>query len=242
MFNAADWEAMLLKYVVPKLGATLRDDFRINPRNQNMDPLVQVLQWIGILRASIVGQLFETEFFPKWLDVLHVWLIQPSVSYEEVAQWYSFWKNTFPEEVQRYPAVEAGFTSGLQMMEQALELGPEASTKLPKPDHKRRRDGSTAAANTPGQKKEPARPLPSRMQEITFRSIVEDFVASHNLLFMPAGKVHERTRVPLFRVAKTVDGKGGLLVYLLDDAVWAPDGEEYRAITLEDMVLRATRS
>ena len=88
-------------------------------------------------------------------------------------------------------------------------------------------------------------PLPSRAQEITFRSLVEEFAASHNLLFLPAGKVHEKSRLPLFRVAKSVEGRGGLLVYLLDEAVWAasPEGadDDYRAITLEDMVIRATK-
>jgi len=79
------------------------------------------------------------------------------------------------------------------------------------------------------------------MQEITFRSIVEEFAASHNLLFIPAGRAHEKSRMPLFRVSSSVGGKGGLLVYVQDDAVWAPDGDEYRAITLEDMVLRAIK-
>jgi len=31
-----------------------------------------------------------------------------------------------------------------------------------------------------------------------------------------------------------------LFVYILDDAIWAADGDEYRAITPQDMVLRAS--
>ncbi|KLO11034.1 TFP11-domain-containing protein [Schizopora paradoxa] len=237
VFKSADWESMLLKYVIPKLGATLRDDFRVNPRNQDMAPLQQILEWANIIRPSIFGQLLETEFFPKWLDVLHIWLIQPSVNFEEVAQWYAFWKGSIPEDVRRIPAVEAGFTKGLQLINEALELGPDAPRKLPKPNHNRPPSPSEG-----DRKPKPQRTLPSRMQEITFKSIVEDFVASHNLLLLPAGKVHEKSRMPLFRITKTVEGKGGLLVYLLDDAVWASEGDEYRAITLEDMVLRATKA
>jgi tuftelin-interacting protein 11 len=47
--------------------------------------------------------------------------------------------------------------------------------------------------------------------------------------------------MPLFRVSLTVDGKGGILVYIQDDAVWAPVAADggYRAISLEDMVSRA---
>lgn len=227
---------MLLKHVVPKLGSRLRDDFRVNPRNQDITPLQDVMMWENLLRPSILSQVLETEFFPKWLDVLHIWLIQPSPSFEEVARWYSFWKNTFSENMQSMPSVAQGFTRGLQLMNKAIELGPDAPTRLPRPDHR----APLATTPTPSKKGTPnVRPV--RTQEITFRSIVEDYASSHNLLFIPAGRVHEKSRMPLFRISQTVDGKGGLLVYIMDDAVWAPDGDEYRAISLENMVLRATR-
>jgi hypothetical protein len=48
---------------------------------------------------------------------------------------------------------------------------------------------------------------------------MEDYAATHNLPFLPAGHVHERRRMPLFCVSLTANGKGGVLVYLLNDAV-----------------------
>jgi tuftelin-interacting protein 11 len=228
---------MLLKYVVPKLGSLLRDEFRVNPRNQDMEPLKNVLAWSTLLRGSVFVQLLETEFFPKWLDVLHIWLIQPKVSFEEVAQWYSFWKSSFPDSVQSMPGVAHGFTRGLQLMNTAIELGPDAPTMLKRPDLR----AEQAIANASKKKPPVTKVAPARIQEITFRSIVEEFAASHNLLFIPTGRAHEKSRMPLFRVSSNIGGKGGLLVYVQDDAVWAPDGEEYGAITLEDMVLRANK-
>lgn len=229
---------MLLKYVVPKLGALLRNDFRVDPRKQNMEPLEKVLAWSTIIRVSIFSQLIETEFFPKWLDILHIWLIQPKVSYEEVRQWYERWKESIPENVQAMPGVSHGFTRGLQLMNKALELGPDAPTQLPRPDHlsekvpsSPKRNGSAVAPKAKS----------ARVQEVTFRSVIEDFAASHNLLFIPTGRVDEKSRMQLFRVSQTADGKGGLLVYIQDDAIWAPDGDEYRAITPQDMVLRASK-
>lgn len=244
VFDSNDWDSIILKYVVPKLGAILRTDFHINPRNQDMKPLEQVLAWVHLTRPRIFSQLIETEFIPKWLDILHVWLIQPKVSFEEVAQWYQFWKGSFPEDVQEMEGVKKGFTRGLQLMNEAIALGDDAPTKLPRPDflaEQQAASRTTAAAK-------PARATAARTYEITFRSIVEEFVASHNLLFLPAGKAHEKSRMPLFRVSPSADGKGGLLVYILDDAVWASEKgvggptEDYRAIPLEDVVLRANAS
>nr|GAT60945.1 predicted protein [Mycena chlorophos] len=242
VFDSAEWDAMILKYVVPKLGATLREDFRVNPRQQDMSPLNNVLLWVDLIRPSIFSQLLETEFFPKWLDVLHIWLIQPKVSFEEVAQWYSFWKGSFPDKVQNIASVSRGFTRGLQLMNKAIELGPDAPTRLARPDY----GVELAATSSPGvstPRSNAARPV-ARTQEITFRSIVEDYAATNNLLFMPTGRAHEVSRMPLFRVSPTADGKGGILVYVLDDAVWAGVGEQgaYRAISLEDMVARANSS
>ncbi|KAI0738635.1 TFP11-domain-containing protein [Daedaleopsis nitida] len=239
VFDAGEWDTMLLKYVVPKLGSRLRDDFRVNPRQQDMQPLQDVMSWEQILRPSIISQIIEKEFFPKWLDVLYIWLIQPNPSFEEVSRWYSFWKDTFSEDIQGMPGIAQGFTRGLQLMNKALELGPDAATRLPRPDH----SVVPSAGATPAlaaKPKEKARPV--RTQEITFRSIVEDFSSSHNLLFVPTGKAHEQSRMPLYRVSPSADGKGGILVYVLDDAVWAADGNGvYRAIGLEDMVLRASK-
>lgn len=241
----------MLKYIIPKLGTALRTNFRIDPRNQNMSTFTQTLAWSPLIRPSIFAQLFETEFFPEWLRILHIWLIQPKVSFEEVAQWYQFWKAQFPEELREYQGVGRGFTRGLQLMNEAIELGPDAPTKLRKPDFKREMDvlaeetkrkvavGATKASTAPGR--------PSRTQEITFRSIVEEFAATHNLLFMPTGKAHAHSRMPLFRVSPSADGKKGILVYILDDAVWASvekgagsEVDEFRAISLDEMVLRAS--
>ena len=207
----------------------------MNPAEQELKPLQDVLAWAELIRSSIFAQLLETGFFPKWLTTLHQWLVHPKASFEEVVQWYSFWKGVFPEDVQRMPGVERGFTKGLELMNKAIELGPAVS-QLPRPDV--RAAGISAA---PEKAQAATKVKSSRTQEITFRSIVDDYASSHNLMFFPAGKVDEKTGHALFRVSASADGKGGLLVFIADDAVWAMDGDQYRAIPLEEMVLRASK-
>ncbi|KIY71893.1 TFP11-domain-containing protein [Cylindrobasidium torrendii FP15055 ss-10] len=238
VFGGPEWDNLLLKSIVPKLGATLRDDFTVNPRNQDMQPIEAVLAWAPLLHTSITAQLLETEFFPKWLDTLHFWLVQPRVSFEEVAQWYTFWKGAVAVK-----GAERGFTRGLQLMNDAIELGANAPAKLAKPDFRAEIGAKETAAKAPVVQKKTLNAV--RTQEVTFKSIVEEYAAKHNLLVIPAGRAHEKSRMPMFRVSASVDGKGGILVYILDDAVWAaPEGvgspsEEFVAIPLEAMVLRA---
>ena len=125
-------------------------------------------------------------------------------------------------------------------MLQASKLGPEVATRLPQPQVVPSTQLPSAAI-APSQPNK--RALSSRItQEITFKSIAEEFAAEHNLLWVPTGRVHETSRLPMYRVTGRADGKsGGVVVYVLDDAVWLVDdgssSGNVRAITLEEMAL-----
>lgn len=153
-------------------------------------------------------------------------------------------------------SVEEGFRKGLKMMDEAYRLGDEGRANLTKPDHHR---STTTAASAAAQQqaaaaaaaKKKAIRAGSQQPEVTFKSIVEDYAAKHNLMVIPTGRAHEISRMPLYRVSATADGKGGLVVYVFDDAVYAPDpnvgaagggaGGEFRVVSLENMVLRAMK-
>jgi len=221
----------------------------------------QTLLWIPLVRSSILSQVFETEFFPEWLRILHVWLIQPTADYDEVRRWYQEWRDMFPKDLLDssgnenggFTGVGRGFKRGLELMHEAMALPSSERIKLRKPDFKKEmavlalteknKHQAIAAGKIPTTRKA------TRTQEITFKSIVEEYAADHNLLFMPIGKAHAKSRMPLYRISSGEDGgKKGLLVYVLDDAVWASvekgvigsEEDEFRAISLNDMVNRAT--
>lgn len=88
IFSTSEWDKLMGDFVLGKLGACLRDDFVINPRNQDLKPLEEnVLPWYPLIRRSNFVRLFELEFFPKWLNVLYLWLVHPTHNADEVAQW-----------------------------------------------------------------------------------------------------------------------------------------------------------
>nr|ODN90675.1 hypothetical protein L203_01786 [Cryptococcus depauperatus CBS 7841] len=242
VYSSNEWDKLILQFVLPKLGICLRDDFAINPRKQDMVPLKSwVLPWHELIRPSMFSHLLEAEFFPKWLSMLHVWLVQPNYVHREVTDWYSWWKNQLPELVLQMPGVIHGFNIGVDLMQKALELGADASSKLAKPSFKPLSSVQSIEPSKPSKitKKPRTQPL-SDVPEITFRNIVEQYAAEHDLVFFPIGKSHEKTGKPLFKVSKNVDGRGGVTVYVGDEAVYAQmEDKEYRAIMLDDMVKRA---
>jgi tuftelin-interacting protein 11 len=90
IFTSLEWDSLILKSVLPKLGSLLRDTFEVRPSAQDMTALEYVLPWggpDGVIKPTMFSQLLETEFFPKWLDVLFRWLTASKPNFDEVTQW-----------------------------------------------------------------------------------------------------------------------------------------------------------
>lgn len=156
---------------------------------------------------------------------------------------YSFWKGAFPSSVLALAAAQEGFKRGLELMDEAMNLDDSARIHMPKPTPFSTSTSTSASAKH--QQQAVKKPPPSRLTEVTFKGIAEEYAAEHNLLFMPTGRVHEKSRIPMHRVTGRTDGKGGIVVYILDDVVWAVDGGTpdgaVTAVTFEEMVLQASK-
>jgi tuftelin-interacting protein 11 len=193
------------------------------------------MQWRTLLRPLNLSRLFEADFFPAWLSTLHLWLTQPGVDFDEVAQWYSFWRAQFPAEVAALPGVKQGFARGLDLVNQAMEApNAAARTRLPKPDTTPLSRAAFAAASAPA----PPPAAAAQSEAVSFRRIVEEAAAAADLLVLPLDKSHPTNGLPLFRIARGMD-KGGVVFYLDDDVVWSREGEDWEPLALDDLVKKA---
>lgn len=236
----AEWDNLCLQHIVPQLGSHLRERFTINPRQQELAPLQLVLSWRPLLRESMLSQLLEAAFFPKLLDALHTWLIAPSVNYEQVVEWYTWWKREVFANYDDMPVVVRGFSRALDLMNQAMAFGEDAKYRLKKPDNS---VPSTLLDKANGHlpPKTASRALPDA-PDVTFRNVVEELVAENNLLFMPTGKAHPVSGMALFRVSPGVDGRSGVTIYMHGDLIYAQDavGTAWRPVSIKDMISRAS--
>ncbi|KAJ3873659.1 hypothetical protein F5051DRAFT_476297 [Lentinula edodes] len=172
---------------------------------------------------------------PKQLDkkvslqtIVFPWLPLVGLRLEDFVG-FSFWKGSFLENIQSVSGISRGFIQGLQPMNQAIELGPDTPSQLPKPDY-RAEQAQHALTNSPYSRlsnngdraktnaSSSFRPS-ARTQEITFRSIVKEYTASRDLLFTAAGRAHGKIQDAVVQNYSLDGWKRGLLVYILDDAV-----------------------
>lgn len=152
---------------------------------------------------------------------------------------FTWWKSQFPEPVLAMRGVEHGFNKGLELMNEAMQLGTKAPNQLRKPVFTplaTKSSSKSSRSTTPIRK-----PVTTDPVDITFRSLAEDYAGQHDLIFLPLGRSDPQTGKPLLRVSKGVDGKKGVTVFIGQDAVFAQDDSGgFRAVSLDEMVKRAS--
>lgn len=126
-------------------------------------------------------------------------------------------------------------------MNQAMALGSSAPTQLARPTFSVQPTATPTATVKKPPTEQPAR---SFTDEITFRSIAEEYVTQRDLIWVPTGRSDVNTGQMLFRVSK--DGKtGGVVCYVSEDAVYVFEsgdtGGTFKPVPLEEVVKRARK-
>ena len=228
----------MLNHALPGLAKYFRTNFQVAPQDQEpyMRVLKHVFEWRDVLGDKLLGQLLVEEFFPMWMDVLHQWLTMEGVNYAEIGEWFDFWRQVFPGEINDLLAVKAQWKKGSDLINQALDLGEVAKTELPAPS-KPAKDERGISAKVPAESPTPAAGAVPQSEEVSFRHQVEDWCMSRDLQFI-AEKSQLEAGGPVYRVTASVSGKGGVLIYLKNDSVfaqikrgtWTPLGKEMDAL------------
>jgi tuftelin-interacting protein 11 len=220
----SEFDVCLQNHLLPRLARYLREDFEINPQDQDLTALDDVFKWKAYFKPNVFALLLAAEFFPKWHNILHIWLTNDP-NFEEVGEWFSWWRSQIPAEINEMAAVDDEWTKGLEAMDLASRLGDRAAAELPPPEmnkaQKRRETVDTALPRpdkdiTISEKKR-KKPL----QEVTFKDVVEGWCTEQGLILLPLREAHPQNGHPLFRITASATGKGGVVVFIQGDVIWA---------------------
>ncbi|KAI9741315.1 MAG: hypothetical protein M1834_003032 [Cirrosporium novae-zelandiae] len=216
----SELDKVLTTHLLPRLTKYFLTNFEVNPQDQELQPLEHVLQWKHFFKPGTMGHLLASGFFPKWHDILYTWLTSEEPNYEEIGEWYSWWKTQIPEEINSVPIVEEEWDKGLEKMSEAMELGEEGKSRLEAPVAGPIKPLEKAKPKISLDAKDTNRSSSAIQDEPTFKSVVEEWCSENGLLIMATRDAHAQTGFPLFRITASVTGKGGVLVYLKGDLVW----------------------
>lgn len=240
----SDLDHILVRHVLPKLAKHLAQSFDVDPSDQDMTALENVFQWLDYFKPEVFARLLSAEFFPKWLSTLHLWLTSPEASFEEIGQWSVWWKEQIPAKLSSQEGVVKEWQKGTDMINRALDLQDEglSLSSLPPPVAGPVRPVTIEVGRKPGhQDTAPKTPLPPDNLVQDFKDIVEAWCAEEDLTMVPLREAHTQTGAPLFRITASATGKGGVVVYLKGDIVWAQkrgDRNTFEPVGLEDALVK----
>ena len=238
----SEFDLSLRNHLLPRLARHLRERFDINPQDQDLTALEDVLKWKHLFQPNVIGLLLVSEFFPKWHHILYIWLISDP-NYEEVAEWFSWWRSLIPSDINDLSIVDDEWNKGLQTMDLASRLGDRAAAELPPPP----------APSSAYPQLQPQKPLPTPLteqvphprkprlpEEVGFRDILESWCAEQGLIMIPLREAHPQNGQPLFRITASATGKGGVIVFIQGDVVWVQNKKAkdiWEPVGLEDRLV-----
>jgi tuftelin-interacting protein 11 len=242
-FGPKEFDATMLRHILPRLSSHLSQTFDIDPADQDITPLENVFAWQSFFTPTIFGRLLITEFFPKLHVVLHQWLTSPEASFEEIGAWYTWWKSVIPDNLQKLPDVTAEFDKAIVTINEALTLQEQgkdlAELAAPAAGPVRPIVASAAStASTTAASQQSKRQ--DQQQELTFKDLVEEWCSEHDLTLLPLREAHPATGAPLFRITASVSGKGGVVVFFRGEVLWAQKKkreEGFEPLGLDDGLL-----
>lgn len=242
---SSELDHVLVRHMLPKLAQHLSQNFDVDPSDQDMTALENVFQWLDYFKPEVFVRLLSAEFFPKWLSTLHLWLTSPDASFEEIGQWSVWWKEQIPAQLSSQEGVVKEWQKGTDMINRALDLQDEglSLSTLPPPVAGPVRPVASEVGRKPGLQdatpKKPPPPADNLVQD--FKDIVEAWCAEEDLTMVPLREAHTQTGAPLFRITASATGKGGVVVYLKGDIVWAQkrgDRNTFEPVGLEEALVK----
>ena len=219
----SELDHVLVRDLLPRLALHLSAKFIVDPSDQDLTPLEDVLKWQNLFKVNVLARLMVAEFFPKWLSTLHLWLTTEDANFEEIGQWLGWWKEQFPGNLSNHPDVEEEWFKATELINNALDLlesGASLSQLAPpaagptKPIVKQISQQVKSAQSNPSPRVQPE-------AAADFKDIVESWCAEEDVTMVPLREAHPKTGLPLFRITASATGKGGVIVYLQGDVVWA---------------------
>ncbi|KPM11928.1 tuftelin-interacting protein 11-like protein [Sarcoptes scabiei] len=184
VFTDSSLQTFLDVNIVPKLEKIMQT-FVINPSQQSLNEWNWVSSWISIVSFNTIVSILERHFFPKWLNVLYVWLGSGSANFNEISSWYQGWKTLMGDRMINHPTIKEFLRKALIMMDHAVNLNTGLqdfqSYYNPRGQTMSKSFNETKTTDVSINRQ----PIDSSEEKINFRQMIEMKAQEQGILFLP---------------------------------------------------------
>jgi len=233
VFPAGAMEMFVSKNIMPKLSLCLQE-FVINPHQQHLEPWHWVMAWEDFLPLQGFVLLLDRNFFPKWLNVLCIWLGR-NPNYDEVTKWYLGWKSMFSERLHAHPTIKERFNQALDIMNRSASVKYQPATNdlidyAASLERQREMNAAQAVSRNFEAISQGIRNVGSSAANVTltFKDLIERKAQELGLIFMPVPNRYYE--------AKQVHRFGRVLLYIDRGVIFVQNGETWIPTSLQALV------
>uniref|UniRef100_A0A0E0MPH1 G-patch domain-containing protein n=1 Tax=Oryza punctata TaxID=4537 RepID=A0A0E0MPH1_ORYPU len=231
VFDAASWEDLIVRYIIPKLKMALQE-FQINSANQELDQFNWVMIWASAIPVHHMVHMLEVDFFSKWQQDLYHWLCSPNPDFNEIMNWYKGWKGLFRPESLANERIRMLLTGGLDMMNRAAEglevvqPGARENVGYLRATEKRQFDAAQQASEYMTYHAVPG----AAMVDLSFKESIQAYAMDQGSLFMRrVGKFYNG--MPVYEFGTCIDSVKRLLYARLQEGI-----ERWSAVSLTQLM------
>lgn len=193
LFDPGNWEPLVEK-VVMRLEKSI-GDLDVRPDGQDVQPVKDLLAWVGIVPSEVLGRVLDVALFPHWHKALLDWLRAPGCDFAEVLRWYQGWKALL-EALGKEGTVQRQLARGLSVMKQVMAGGAAA----PAPEEPAyRRVPSAAASGGADEERVPAvATVGPEEVSLSLSDYLAEAAGEEGLIFRPKKALHNGKQVYQF--------------------------------------------
>ncbi|CAF3432930.1 unnamed protein product [Rotaria sp. Silwood1] len=223
VFKQGTWNAFMNQHIVPKLVSTMQQ-FIIDPRQQVLDPWHWFIAWYDMVPLPSMIAILEKTFFPKWLQVLNIWL-NTNPNYQEIQRWYSGWRSLIPQTIISHTIIKEKLTEGLMMIDRRISGTVNVQQSIPIPPSQPSVNVNYEAIYNRGVATSSSTVVSS------FKDLVEKKATEHNLLFLPiTNRTYEGKQVYQF---------GNVNIYIDKNVIFLYENSQWIPVRLNDLIKKA---
>lgn len=131
ILDSKSFEGLLNRLILPKLSCEAQN-MEIDPSDQNIQPLKNIVVWSKIILPSTLAQLLRDHVMSKWIQTLLDWFQMVTEdkdasvednyqAFQEIYGWYLGWKQELPESVRTQPKLEEILKLALHLIDSKIE-------------------------------------------------------------------------------------------------------------------------
>ncbi|EGC33277.1 hypothetical protein DICPUDRAFT_80925 [Dictyostelium purpureum] len=122
VFESNTIQSILNRFIIPKLKNSISTiQFLKHPQDNANTEIDNLIKWKEFMGLDTIISIVDKEFFNNWVQFIFNWLNESNPNFEEISNWYSFWKTKIPDEIKQIDTIKSKLSIAINLMKKSMK-------------------------------------------------------------------------------------------------------------------------